>query len=145
MNKIDVFSLLDSPITSAPLSADGSCQYIHDLNTCMKMLLNVVKKDGHLNEYWLNVQKENDRARMAAWRVKVERDKIAMASAYNSDMEENELDSMTSEEEESDWSMETTEYESDEVKMFDASPLKEKQSEESCGTPEPSMSFGNLH
>ena len=81
---------------------------------------------------------------MAAWRVKIERDRIAMASAYNSECDSHVVDSTTSEEEESDWSLETTEYESEEIKMFDAPSVKEIGAEDSgTGTPTHSVSFSH--
>ena len=54
-------------LSIVPLSPDGSTQYIKDLDKAMKMLLNHVKSEGHLELYWSLIQKENEKARRAAW------------------------------------------------------------------------------
>jgi hypothetical protein len=51
----NVFENNDVPISTEPLSPDKSTTYIADLNMTMKMLLNYVKREGHLNVYWRNV------------------------------------------------------------------------------------------
>ena len=99
----DVSQDNDRCIVKMPLSPDGSTQYVKDLDRVMKMLLNHVKIDGHLETYWSQIQKENEKARRAAWKVKIDREKIAEASAYNSD---NETKFDTTSDEESDWSVE---------------------------------------
>ena len=41
------------------------------------MLINIVKKDNHLINYCKIIQHTNERARFAAVRVKIDRDRIA--------------------------------------------------------------------
>lgn|ERR1740139_1635087 len=121
----DILENTECPISTEPLSPDGSTTYIKDLNVVLKLLLNKVKTEGHLAQYWLNVQKENDRMRHAAYRVKIDRERIAYGSAYNSS---NDTHRSSSSEEESDWSVSNS-SESDFLESRDDSMIREKENE----------------
>jgi hypothetical protein len=51
----NIFENTECQISTEPLSPDGSTTYVRDLNVVMKLLLNKVKTEGHLSQYWMNV------------------------------------------------------------------------------------------
>jgi hypothetical protein len=108
----DVLSNVECPISTPPLSKDGSTTYLKDLNRAMKLLLNFCKQEGHLNSYWLTVQKDNEIARKCARTVYVDMKRIELGSAFDSDPEDYKLNSDV--EDESDWSITTSSDESSE-------------------------------